>query len=536
MPFLVAQFGMTRVRTLILCGALAALPTFASAQAGGAKPPVAKVPTKAPAKGPAKLPAKPSADTGQKVAEPASAAPIAAVVGTVFDSVHVRPLAGASVMMEGSPRIGHTDERGQFRIDSIAPGTYRVRVLHALLDSLGLSMLTNPLELKGGDEQEVALAIPSGATLVALSCPAARRALGPSAIIGRVLDADTDNPVDSARVSFAWSELSLQSLRRVPKLREAITSADGVYRICGLPPQIEGGTLQAIKNGVNTAEVRVSVEGEGLVIQGLRIGNTETVTRAPTDSAEKRVREAATGPLFSAMTMQRGNAALTGKVLSANGTPVIGARVDVVGTPGATLTRDGGEFSLSGLPSGTQSLVVRQIGFEPVEMPVELSTKAAARVTVTMTKPARILDPVVITASAAEGLERVGFNQRKRSAGGTFITGDDVMKRAPNLLSDVFRGVPGIRVEPVGNEYQIVSARNVMGGCVKYFVDGAPWEAMFPGDVDRLYPPQEIAGIEVYPSGSSVPAQFQQAGQSSCSAIVIWSRTRTERSSFKKKK
>jgi len=170
-----------------------------------------------------------------------------------------------------------------------------------------------------------------------------------------------------------------------------------------------------------------------------------------------------------------------------------------------------------------------------VEMPVELSTKAPARVTVTMSKPARILDPVVVTATAAEGLERVGFNSRKRTASGTFITSDDVLKRAPNLLSDVFRGVPGIRVEPVGNEYQIVSARNVMGGCVKYFVDGAPWEAMFPGDVDRLYPPQEIAGIEVYPSGSSVPAQFQQAGQSACSAIVIWSRTRTERSSFKKK-
>jgi outer membrane receptor for ferrienterochelin and colicin len=142
---------------------------------------------------------------------------------------------------------------------------------------------------------------------------------------------------------------------------------------------------------------------------------------------------------------------------------------------------------------------------------------------------------VVGTGKAVVGLVRVGFNQRKRTSGGTFITGEDVLKRAPNLLSDVFRGVPGIRVEPVGNEYQIVSARNVMGGCVKYFVDGAPWEAMYPGDVDRLYPPQEIAGIEVYPSGSTVPAQFQQAGMSECSAIVIWSRTRTERSTYKKK-
>ncbi|MEP7347951.1 MAG: carboxypeptidase regulatory-like domain-containing protein, partial [Gemmatimonadaceae bacterium] len=300
-------------------------------------------------------------------------------------------------------------------------------------------------------------------------------------------------------------------------------------RICGLSNQLEGGTLQASKQGVLTSEVRLNIEGQALVIQGLRIGNTNTVVKTESDSAAKRAREAATGQTFSAVTVQRGDASLTGKVLNANGNPVVGARVDVVGTPGATLTRESGEFSLTGLPSGTQSLVVRQLGYEPVEQAVELSTRAAARVVVVMTKPAQVLTPVVVTAEATAGLDRVGFNQRKKSSGGTFITGDDVMKRAPNMLSDVFRSVPGLRVVPVGNDYQIESSRNVMGGCVTYWVDGSPFEAMFPGDIDRLYPPQEISGIEVYPSGSSVPAQFQQAGKSSCAAVVIWSRTRTDR-------
>jgi hypothetical protein len=174
-------------------------------------------------------------------------------------------------------------------------------------------------------------------------------------------------------------------------------------------------------------------------------------------------------------------------------------------------------------------LVVRQLGYEPVEQPIELTTRAPARVTVVMSKPAQVLNPVVVTAEAEAGLDRVGFNTRKKSTGGTFITGDDVAKRAPNQLTDVFRVVPGLRVVPVGNDYQIESSRNVMGGCVTYFVDGAPWEAMFPGDVDRLYPPQEIAGIEVYQSGTNTPAQFTQAGKSSCATVVIWSRTRTDR-------
>ena len=46
--------------------------------------------------------------------------------------------------------------------------------------------------------------------------------------------------------------------------------------------------------------------------------------------------------------------------------------------------------------------------------------------------------------------------------------------------------------------------------------------------MDRILPPNEIAAIEVY-NGVSVPAQFQAAGQSSCAAVVLWSKTRVDR-------
>ncbi len=525
-PFSVSLAG--RVRTtatsfaaaVLVCGLLGPV-------AGGTQQPPRRPPPKPT---PAKAVPVPAVDTAKKAIEPPPPPmPMGSVTGIVIDSVHAGPLRGAAVSLEGTPLLKITNEQGHFQIDSVPPGGYRVRVEHELLDSLGIQMLTEPFTLADKESKEVALAIPSGESLVAVSCPAARRALGPSAIIGRVLDADTDDPVDSARVSFAWSEISLQNLRRVPRVRDALTGKDGVFRICGLSSQLEGGTLQASKQGVLTSEVRVNIEGQALMIQGLRIGNTNTVVKAQSDSAAKRAREAVSGPTFSAITVQRGNASLTGRVLNANGNPVVGARVDVIGTPGATLTRQSGEFSLDSLPSGTQSLVVRQLGYAPVEQSVELSTRAAARVTVIMTKPAQVLNPVVITAEAEAGLDRVGFTRRKKSSGGTFITADDLMKRAPNLLTDVFRTVPGLRVVPVGNDYQIESSRNVMGGCVTYWVDGSPFEAMFPGDIDRIYPPTEISGIEVYPSSASVPAQFQHAGKSSCAAVVIWSKTRTDR-------
>jgi hypothetical protein len=483
---------------------------------------------------PAKLDSAATADSARRAADstarpnesPAAAQPFASIIGTLFDSVHMAPLAAAVVSLEGTSREATSTDRGIFRIDSILPGTYRVRVRHAFLDSIGVSMLTEEFELADQDSRTVALGIPSGASLVAASCPAARRALGPSAVIGRLLDADTDEPVKGARVSVAWEEMSINAgLRKMPRLRDAITGDDGVYRICGLPSTVEG-TLQAQHKGIATSEVRVKFEGQELIVQGLKIGNSETVAVTSGDSALRRQREAGVGKTFSGATLQRGNASLTGRVVNGAGAPVVGARVDVLGTPGATLTGANGEFRIDSLPSGTQSVVARQIGFASVEKPVELSTRGPARVSIVMDRAAQVLAEVRIEADAGEaGLERIGFKQREKAGFGYFLSGEDITRRAANTLTDVFRTIPGLRVVPSGMDYVVQSSRSAVGGCVKYYIDGAVWEAVFPGDVDRLVPPWEIAAIEVY-NGVTTPAQFQAPGSSSCSAIVIWTKSR----------
>ena len=455
--------------------------------------------------------------------------PLGTLFGTVFDSVHNAPLVGAFVQVDGTSRHGISTDKGAFRIDSIPPGKVVLRVMHELLDSLGMVLLTDSITVTDGGVIPVALGIPAGETLVAHSCPAALRALGPSAVIGRLLEAESENPVANARVSVAWSEISIRdNLRRVARVREAKSGGDGVFRICGLPSEMVG-TVQAIHQGVSTAEVKVEIVGQLLVIQGLRIGSAETVVATTDSAALARARESATGQRFSAATVRKGQAVLSGRVVNGAGQPIVGARVDVLGTPGAALTRENGEFSLTELPAGTQTVVVRQIGFAPEEVAVELSSRAPQRITVALTRSAQVLAPVTVTTNAADvGLEKVGFTQRRRSTGGYFITADDIAKRAPNLLTDVFRTVPSLRVVPSGNgaDYVIENARNPVNGCVKYYVDGAPWEAIFGGDVDRLLPTWEIAAIEVY-NGANTPMQFQAPGSSNCASVVIWSKTRT---------
>jgi carboxypeptidase family protein len=452
------------------------------------------------------------------------------VTGTVYDSVHMAPLRRAAVQIEGTDRLTFTNDEGRFRIDSLPAGSHRLRVEHDLLDSLGVTMRTEPFEVAAGQQRIVDLFVPSSETLVAVSCPAATRNLGPSAIIGRLLDADSDAPVQGGKVSYAWTEISITAgLRRVPRVRTATTGPDGVFRICGLPNQVEG-TLQADKQGIVTSEVRVVFEGQPLTIQGLRIGNANTVARAERDST-KPADQPAAGARLSPVILQRGNAVLNGRVVAANGQPMANVRVDLIGAPGAALTNDKGEFSLTGLPSGTQTVAARQLGYAPVENPVELSTRAPASVTITMSKPAQILAPVVVKAEQDQGLERIGFTGRKRAGHGYFVTGDEVMKRAPNVLTDVFRTIPMLRVAPggaFGNEYVVQDARSAgTGGCVRYMIDGAPWEAIYPGDLDRMMPPWNVGAIEVY-HAATVPIQFTTAGNSSCAVIVLWSKQRVE--------
>lgn len=451
----------------------------------------------------------------------------ASLFGTVFDSVHNSPLVGATVFVLGTTRIGNTNDRGLFTVDSVPPGQHKVHVAHELLDSLGITMVTDSFEVAAGERKVLEMAVPSSETLVGLSCSAATRRLGPSAIIGRLLDADTDQPVAGARVSFAWSELSLAAgLKRVPKVLGATANAEGVFRICGVPGEVEG-TLQAEKSGITTAEIKVTFIGQPLVIQGLRIGNANTVAKADVDSSQASTPGRSVGEQrFSAVNYQKGQAVLRGKVVNANGAPIANARVEVEGTMSRALTNAEGAFSLTELPSGTQSVVARQMGFAPVSQPVELSTREPATTTITMSQPVQMLEPVVVTAESDMGLDNIGFTQRKRAMSGTFMDATDIMRRGPNLLTDVFRTVPSLRVVPMGPyDYRVESSRgNMLGGnCVKYWLDGAPFEAVFPGDVDRMIPPYEIAAIEVY-NGSTVPIQFTNANSGNCAVIVIWSK------------
>jgi hypothetical protein len=442
--------------------------------------------------------------------------------GLAVDSLHGEPLAGALISLEGTARMAISDSLGRFLVDSIPPGSYRVLVDHPILDTLGISLVTPPMTIGANQLTRVVIPVPTGEYLVNLFCPAARRALGPGALVGRVREPDSDSAAVGARVSLVWYDpdppglpANLRVGKKPPRVREATVGADGTYRLCGLPDKYEAKLQAQRKDGGATAEVPVVQDGGLLALRSMSVAALPTV--ATKDTAGAPVRQ------------PRGAARVFGRVVNKNGAPVAGARVGLMGTSAATLTRANGDFVLDSLPAGTQALVVRQIGYRPTEVPIDLSARAPARVNVQLGAFVPELSPVEVVSRRDEGLQKVGYLDRKRtSAGGYFLGPEQLEKRNALRFSDILRTTPGIRVSEQNGQAMITSSRSTSGnGCVTMYVDGAQWQQLEPGDLDSFVQPGEVAAIEVY-NGSSTPAQFSTPGQD-CASVVVWTKTRVLR-------
>jgi len=103
----------------------------------------------------------------------------AVIEGVALDSLHQDVLRGALLTVQGTSAAAITDSLGRFRIDSIPPGSHRVEVAHAILDSIGIALLTPPLNLDAGQQLHLVVAIPSVPTIIGARCTPAEQRIGP---------------------------------------------------------------------------------------------------------------------------------------------------------------------------------------------------------------------------------------------------------------------------------------------------------------------------------------------------------------------
>jgi hypothetical protein len=424
----------------------------------------------------------------------------AQIVGVVVDSLNGRYLSGADVVIEGARATLLTDSLGKFKIDSLPPGTYQVGVFHPLLDTLGITLSTQPFHIGPDSSSFVLLAVPSAATIIHGLCPVRPGAQGKSAVIGRVDDPETLQPVAGAEVSIAWTDIEVSKefgVRRTSRLVRDSTDGSGAFKICGLPSSLQA-TLQARRGSTVTAEIPISLGDKPAELFA------RTLLLSPADSGTKS-----------------GNATVSGLVVLEDSPTNSGSRIELVGTDIVAMTNEKGEFTMRNLPSGSKVLLARHLGFGAETVPVDLSSRQQKRVTIKLSKFAEVMDPVLVIARNSAALDRVGFNQRKKSGFGYYIGPERLQNMHPNFLTDILRQVPGLRVS-YGPEGEVISSSRGFGiECVQYWVDDMPWLSVGTGEINHFVTGGEVVAVEVY-QDLNTPARYMRAEP--CTTIVVWTR------------
>ncbi len=430
------------------------------------------------------------------------------IIGAVLDSLHDAMLLNAHVSVVGLPaRHAVTTAGGLFRIDSVPPGKYVLELSHPVLDSLGIRVLSDSIPVVEGTVETVELAIPSVHTVIASVCSAAKLKFGPGVILGRVLDADTGDPATGSEVSVAWMETEVSAtigVRSAPRLRKATVEADGTYRICGVPPAFTG-SLQASHGSAKTAEVPISVLDQGLSMRilymppaGVAAGDSVPV------GAVRRV----------------GRAVITGTVTNAGGVPVSGARVSVQGSASSAASGADGKFTLTGVTPGTQSVLVRRVGYSPVELALDVTSLKTNQITVRLGSYMPVLSSVDVKAKA-DPLEATGFERRRKMGMGKYMDLDAIEKAHPTYTSDILRRIPGIYVTGSGSSATVATTRSQ--GCVAFNIDNNPVATDAGQSIDQIVGIQDVVAVEFY-QPVDVPMEMASGSNTGCALLVIWTK------------
>ena len=444
----------------------------------------------------------------------------ARIEGTVTDSVHRRPLAGATVVATPSSvnrdSVSHsalTDTRGHFLLAGLLTGPYTLYVEHPFTDSSGISVIPIVTQARTDGEARVALSTPSAATLRRALCGPAFQDSTLGVLLGTVRRVG-GSVVAGAKVVFVWNDFDVDRATAAvrPKQLTANTTTDslGAYRACGLPiahPLI----LQAQSGSVEHSGILEEQIGEGgILVRDFNLAS---------DSASA-AKGGATSTVPDSIATA-GHFVITGRIEGGGGQPIASAQVRLFGDTRAVTTNDSGRFRLAGLPGGTQGVEVVALGYYPRRVRVEID-EAMSPLSVRLDRVAAVLDTMRVTAKALDTRSRRAyheFDQRSARRNGFYVTEEQIARQLPFETSDLLRFALGVRVNGFGLEARVVSSRGTSRGrecTLDVFIDGVKRQ---PSDINSLSP-RAIHGIEMHTVAGGPPGFIIGP----CGAIFLWTK------------
>lgn len=212
-----------------------------------------------------------------------------------------------------------------------------------------------------------------------------------------------------------------------------------------------------------------------------------------------------------------------------DGLKVKDAKVSLINNALSELTNEEGIAEFVSIPGILDVLSIEKEGFEGQSVFVNLEPDKLNELTFTLTP---VLGELEVTADRPSNkLNDSGFYDRKEKAAGKFIDEEDIKKKRPYRVTDIFTGTAGIKLENIDGQLQVVTTRQVAsqgkifensGPCpLRVLVDGSEIGTDLES-LDSSLKVDEITAVEIYNSPAKTPIQYNR--YASCGVILIWTK------------
>ncbi len=448
------------------------------------------------------------------------------LAGSIVDSASGRSIAGARISLHGTRSEATADHDGRFALPGLLYGVYAAEIRTPSLDSVGATDVT---EVEFTDSSTaVVIKAPSARQVASALCrdPQFMDRDPPMGIVaGTVRQGGDTASVANIPVVAQWKEFSLTdaSGRPVPSgslhTIGARSDANGEYRICGVP-----------------ANATVVVEASPDVGKA----TPDTIHIAPSG---RFVRADLTIDAHAAAT-----ASLSGVVLAdSTHAPIMGAEVLLPDVGRGAVTDAAGRFRIAEFPPGKQHIVVRRLGFAPLDTTLAFGANVHAERSIYLSRVV-LLDSMVTKAGA---IVLPGFDDHRKVGLGQFMTRAKLDSVEGVRLSTLLENLRGVRIVPgrgniswLTTSHGPTSIVDTMSGTIhvpdasdraegakpdcyaQVYVDGhlmfgrSRWDPLF--DINSLLPSQ-IEAIEYYTGPAETPSEYMTRN-SQCGVLVIWTR------------
>lgn len=218
----------------------------------------------------------------------------------------------------------------------------------------------------------------------------------------------------------------------------------------------QGSVKITVTDGVNKVNKMVTLRSESIAVE-----DAFNAVLAGTGVRMMPTREGQV--LFAKIATARKQGVVAGKVIDATTKqPVAGAVVQIEGTSRGTHTGPDGSFRFTDVPTGTQTISVRRLGYAKISRSVMVNEGGVASVDLMLEASANALDQVVVTGTV------IATELKAVPNAITVVTAKDIEERGITQINQLFRGdVPGLFAPNMDSQKEVDQVEMWSRGAVK---------------------------------------------------------------------